>query len=1106
MSNDPKAGPGIDAALLAAYLDQRLSPEQRAAVEAQLASDPESYELLVEAMKAQEGMADEAERVVPRPLPFSPKPVHKNRWRVVVSLVAAAATIAFAVRILPELMLERSSTLTGDLVAAVGDERLIEARLTGGFQFGPLRPITRGPGSLSEQNLALLAASGALQRAAQEHPVPENLHAWGVAQVLLGDHDEAVRNLMDATRERPSEGSWFSDLSAAYLARARVLERAEDWPRALEAAERALQVNPNLPEALFNRALALESLQLDRQAEEAWRTYLEKDPDSQWATEAESHLSALSQPKAERSWDDEQPRLVTANASEFGVIAEAFPQETRLYLEETLVEHWAELAAKGDWAALTTLSDRSMSLARQYQRQFEDRLSTSIHENLARHAAAQMVPADLITGLRSYVEGSRWLQTARPAQAESPLTIAVSTLSRFESPLAAQAAILLSEIPSLQGDLQREAALLLPAIEQAAQQGWLNAQARGHNRRALLHYRQGDLQSSLRDRLTALSIYRRTKDPDRITALEATAGDNHRYIGDYPRVWAHAVASLKASRSARQSSSRHMALLYASLAAEDERLPFAARALQTELINQGRRLHQANDLVIGLEGRARSALMLGRLDEADRDISEGMQWLEKMPDPVNRERNALELAETGALVWAARGAHDSESRIDAAISYLNRQNYRTRLSPLLQARADLRLRKGDIAGAEDDLAEAQLIVEQQRDRLDRAARRGHLDSLRPIASKRASVAYQRKDFDQVLSYLELGRARVLMDAAPASAAFGDRPLPDSTAVLYYSATELAVVAVIRAHRVEIVPISCADSEIASQIAGIARIVRLRSSASAGETHLRRLHHCLVAPLISHLVGVRKLVIVPDGLIRLVPFAALLDAQSFLVERYEVSYAPSLRWLSGAQSTLDPEPSVTAIGDPELPEHVQSTWPRLPFAKSETDAVYALYGQGLKGVGTEATPALFEDGLKRTHVVHVAAHAVFHEARPERSHLLLAADADGRFQITSEDLWKLAGVQARVVVLAGCDTGLADSSRAEGLSALSEPLLAAGVQSVVVSLWPVDDRHSGGLMLDMHRALKDHRTGGQALSAAQRTAISADRNAWLNWAAFIVFSA
>lgn len=1113
MSDEPKASHGLDPELLAAYIDQRLSPEQRAGVEAQLASDPDSYAVMVEAMKTADAIEIAAAAPPGSPMPLLPKGDRRRLpWVITGGVLAAAAAVALVVWTQPDLLrrlrgVDSRDPLFGQLLEAVGEERYIEGRLTGGFRFGPLRPTTRGPSNLSEQNLALLAASGKLQRAAQNDPVPEKLHAWGTAQILLGEYDDGVRNLLDASRERQDHAPWLADLAAAYLARARVLDRSEDWPRALEAAERALQIDPELVEALFNRALALESLHLDQQAESAWRTYLERDADSPWAAEARRRLAALAEPKAEQSWDREQPRLATAALPEFDAIATAFPQETRLHLEETLVEEWARLAEARRWSELIAISDKAVLLAGRYQQLFEDRFSASIHDDLRRRALANRVDPELIAALRNYVEGSRWLQKARPSQAESPLVKALPVLAGARSPLWVQASILLSEIPSLRGDLEKEAALLMPALEEANRHGWLNAAARGHNRRALLHYRQGDLQSSLRDRVTALSIYRRTKDPDRITALEATAGDNHRYVGDYARVWTHAVASLRSSRTARQSSSRHMALLYASIAAEDERLPYTARALQTDLVAQGRRLQQANDFVIGLEGRARSALMLGRLDEAERDVTEAVQWLEKMPDPVNRERNALELAETGALVWAARESTDSVARINQAIEYLHRQNYQTRLSPLLQARADLAIRRGDLAGAERDLTEARALVEQQRGRLDRTARRGHLDALRPLAQKLARIALERKANNQVLAHLESSRARVVMDSmASAELAIDSSALAADVAVLYYSTGELPLLALIRSTGFQITPLACADHAIKAEVSAVFRVARLRSPSTAGEPHLRRLYDCLVRPILGQLAGVRHLVIVPDGILRLVPFAALLDGPRFVVERFDVSYAPSLRWLGGAPSRVaGGAPRITAIGDPALTGELQERWPRLPFAKSETEAVYALYGTGTKGVAAEATAQLFEEGLRQSDVVHVAAHAVITEARPEWSHLLLAANPGNRSQLSAEDLWKLTRVKARIVVLAACDTGLADPDRAEGLSALSEPLLAAGVRGLVVSLWPVEDQAGSALMVEMHHSLKAGKTAGTALSSAQRTAIAGDRSSWQHWAAFAAFS-
>ena len=62
MTNEPKAGDGLDPEVLAAYLDKRLPPDERAAVEAKLATDPDSYELLVELVHANEALKDEASK------------------------------------------------------------------------------------------------------------------------------------------------------------------------------------------------------------------------------------------------------------------------------------------------------------------------------------------------------------------------------------------------------------------------------------------------------------------------------------------------------------------------------------------------------------------------------------------------------------------------------------------------------------------------------------------------------------------------------------------------------------------------------------------------------------------------------------------------------------------------------------------------------------------------------------------------------------------------------------------------------------------------------------------------------------------------------------
>ena len=88
----------------------------------------------------------------------------------------------------------------------------------------------------------------------------------------------------------PGEATLLSDLSAVYAERARAKSRPEDYVISLEMAERAVAIRPNLPEVVFNRALALEHLFLFDLAREGWRRYLAIDDPSPWASEARARL------------------------------------------------------------------------------------------------------------------------------------------------------------------------------------------------------------------------------------------------------------------------------------------------------------------------------------------------------------------------------------------------------------------------------------------------------------------------------------------------------------------------------------------------------------------------------------------------------------------------------------------------------------------------------------------------------------------------------------------------------------------------------------------------------------------------------------------------
>ena len=286
MSNEPRAGMSIDPEMLAAYIDKRLSPEQRAEVEAQLAADPDSYAVLVETLKAQDALGFDREAV---------QPTRRRRWLIAGGLVAAAAAVIAVVLVQPDWWpglrgAQSEAVLMARLVDVVGAERHIQGRATGGFEFGPMRPVMRGGVDSAQANLELLAEAGKLQVAAQEHPTATNLHLWGVAQLMTGQIDGAVSALEQAAT-RDDSPAISADLSAAYLERALTRDSDDDLTRALSAADRALKSSPANAEALFNRAMVLSRMGRREDAVAAWNDYLRADSTSGWASIAREQLA-----------------------------------------------------------------------------------------------------------------------------------------------------------------------------------------------------------------------------------------------------------------------------------------------------------------------------------------------------------------------------------------------------------------------------------------------------------------------------------------------------------------------------------------------------------------------------------------------------------------------------------------------------------------------------------------------------------------------------------------------------------------------------------------------------------------------------------------------
>jgi len=166
--------------------------------------------------------------------------------------------------------------------------RPIEARLSE-FPYVPWHAM-RGGGDDKDPTVSIMRgeAAGAIELRRSD---ARTLHARGIGFLLAGSAEESIAPLQNAATREPHIAQYQSDLAAALITAAR--GNHAKLQIALAVCDRALQIDPRAPEALFNRATTLEQLHKTSEAIAAYEQYLAVDSASPWASEAKEDRERL---------------------------------------------------------------------------------------------------------------------------------------------------------------------------------------------------------------------------------------------------------------------------------------------------------------------------------------------------------------------------------------------------------------------------------------------------------------------------------------------------------------------------------------------------------------------------------------------------------------------------------------------------------------------------------------------------------------------------------------------------------------------------------------------------------------------------------------------
>lgn len=289
---------------------------------------------------------------------------------------------------------------------------------------------------------------------------------------------------------------------------------------------------------------------------------------------------------------------------------------------------------------------------------------------------------------------------------------------------------------------------------------------------------------------------------------------------------------------------------------------------------------------------------------------------------------------------------------------------------------------------------------------------------------------------------------------------------DETLLAYFGDLSMMYASVLTTDTVKIVQID--SSNLESDLRKLRKDLQDEDGLVDGQ--LIKMYRRLIEPVSPFLKG-KRLTIVPHAVLHYLPFSALNDGKSALIDMFSLRQLPSasvLKYLRPSRITdvgagLD---RMLILGNPDLNNPSLD----LPGSQVESEKIAAQFNVNNIFLRGKASKLAFSKNASLSPYIHIASHGKFNSDQPLQSALILASEQGISGQLTVSDLYNMQ-LDSEMVTLSACETGLGAVSNGDDVVGLTRGFLYAGTSTVIASLWQVDDEATASLMLSMYTHLK-----------------------------------
>ncbi len=891
--------------------------------------------------------------------------------RFVAIVVLATATIT-------SLPIRRSHFPAGVWSSVFGaDSRPIEPRVSGDLAWAPFRAATHNEGVFA-------AAVASRESSVRGEPVLLAGHTTGVMHLLAGRIRQALASLTAAAQTSNDPAAW-NDLSVAYHEAALRYNAPQLLADAVSSADRALSLDPQLAEALFNRALMIERLGLRTDARNAWMRYLQIDATSGWADEARAHLAAV---PAEQPFlkilDDEYDRVINDPAA-----AESLFSRDRFGARGTVITQvlgrWGEAMLRGDKRD----ASRHLSVARR----FGVVVARTGGDQMLKRAVAAIDGANdetrslLAAAHADYRAGIVAFQNNRPVTAEPLLRRAAAGFETAGSPVVLPARYFAANTVYEQGHhdaAERQIEQLLAATPEdfPAYRAFMLWQL-GICRRS-----RADWGPAITFFEQSIATFERLGETQNVAAVQRLLAFVYDRIGDRETAWKHRVAALRdglggASRLVQDKTAESIA--EAAILHEDWHTAASFLTLHIDLAGRtGDHVTLADSLFLRAVVRDRLRDGTGTRD----DIFAAKAAAARIEDPAYRgSLHVTELRATAML--SSTPAPLADALLTEAIASRSQQSDPLSLSGLLLQRARARRNALNATGAMQDVELGIAELERNRESLPEGeVRWGSFHAAEELFDEGIELALDSGNAEAAFRFAERGRARSLLESYDRSPVLDHKRLPTSTVVVEYAALRSQlVIFTVDASGIHASAVKEPRRAMADAVDGAMRAFRGNNPADARNA-ASALYRRLIEPIEARLANSATVVFVPDSVTAPVAFGALADSSgAFLLDRHAIVVAPSAAVFTAASEwrRKAPPPTKTLLISAA---GATADSAALRFVEMEAQQIARAYGSAVR---IEENQEQFDELTRHApdaDVIHFGGHAIGDEQGLEPACILL----------------------------------------------------------------------------------------------------------------------